>query len=210
MSNSDPKYIYIFFRRLHVVCPSSARWRTLPINSLPVSLLGTSHCMPLHAGALIRPPMSGRKSQVNCLTQMCYPGGGGGGGGHPRYLFRGRNGRFKTPACPRFCKWRVLFCTQERIMGGQNPLTIHEIYASLTPSDSRSDVGSRRAWACLLSLMPLNRLLFLEKRWKKNLNFFLPFTLAPSYNTVNWGEKKKLNLFFPDHYRKGRKIYFKH
>ena len=32
-------------------------------------------------------------------------------------------------------------------MGGQNPLTIHEIYATLTPSDSRSDVGSQRAWA---------------------------------------------------------------
>ena len=25
--------------------------------------------------------------------------------------------------------------------GGQNPLTIHEIYAALTPSDSRSDSG---------------------------------------------------------------------
>ena len=26
-------------------------------------------------------------------------------------------------------------------MGGENPLTIHEIYAALAPSDSRSDVG---------------------------------------------------------------------
>ena len=26
-------------------------------------------------------------------------------------------------------------------MGGENPLTIHEIYAALTPSDSRSDSG---------------------------------------------------------------------
>ena len=25
--------------------------------------------------------------------------------------------------------------------GGQNPLTIHEIYAALTPSDSRNDSG---------------------------------------------------------------------
>ena len=32
-------------------------------------------------------------------------------------------------------------------MGGENPLTIHEIYAALTPSDSRIDVGSRRARA---------------------------------------------------------------
>ena len=28
-------------------------------------------------------------------------------------------------------------------MGGENPLTIHEIYVALTPSDSRSDVGFR-------------------------------------------------------------------
>ena len=27
-------------------------------------------------------------------------------------------------------------------MGGQNPLTIHEIYAALTPSDCRSDWAS--------------------------------------------------------------------
>ena len=49
---------------------------------------------------------------------------------------------FKTSACPRFCKRRVLFCTQVRSMGVENPLTIHEIYAALTPSDSRSDWAS--------------------------------------------------------------------
>ena len=27
-------------------------------------------------------------------------------------------------------------------MGGENPLTIHEIYAAVTPSDSRSDRAS--------------------------------------------------------------------
>ena len=147
-SKTAEKKIF-FFHSFHVVCPSPARWRTLPINSLPVSLLGTGHCMPLYAGALIRSPMSGRKSQVSRLTQLFYPGGisGSEGGPNPRYLFCGRNGLFKTSACPRFCKWRVLFCTQERSMGGQNPLTIHEIYAALTPSDSRSDVCSQRAWA---------------------------------------------------------------
>ena len=31
--------------------------------------------------------------------------------------------------------------------GGQNPLTIHEIYSALTPSDSRNDSG-------LTSLLP--------------------------------------------------------
>ena len=32
-------------------------------------------------------------------------------------------------------------------MGGENPLTIHEIYAALTPSDSRSDWASESAAA---------------------------------------------------------------
>ena len=54
-------FLNFFFHSFHVVCPSPARWRTLPINSLPVLLLGTGHCMPLYAGALIRSPMSGRK-----------------------------------------------------------------------------------------------------------------------------------------------------
>ena len=54
---------------------------------------------------------------------------------------------FKTSACLRFCKRRVLFCTQVRSMGGENPLTIHEIYAALTPSDSRSDWASESAAA---------------------------------------------------------------
>ena len=34
-----------------------------------------------------------------------------------------------------------------RTYGGQNPLTIHEIYAALTPSDSRSDWASEFAAA---------------------------------------------------------------
>ena len=37
-------------------------------------------------------------------------------------------------------------------MGGQNPLTIHEIYAAVTPSDSRSDWASEFAVAHLLPL----------------------------------------------------------
>ena len=54
---------------------------------------------------------------------------------------------FKTPACPRFCKRRVLFFYPGTKYGGQNPLTIHEIYAALTPSDSRSDWASEFAAA---------------------------------------------------------------
>ena len=79
-------------------------------------------------------------------------GGGGGGtqvqrGAAPSLRISRKKGSFfKTSACPRFCKGRVLFCTHTKY-GGQNPLTIHEIYAALTPSDSRSDSG-------LTSLLP--------------------------------------------------------
>ena len=65
----------------------------------------------------------------------------GGGGGTRVTYFAVEGVLFKTSACPRFCKRRVLISTQVRSMGGENPLTIHEIYAALTPSDSRSDSG---------------------------------------------------------------------
>ena len=79
------------------------------------------------------------------------PGGGGGGGrnsgtegGRTRVTYFAEEGVFfKTSACPRFCKRRVLFCTQVRSMGGQNPLTIH----ALTPCDSRSNWVSEFAAA---------------------------------------------------------------
>ena len=35
------------------------------------------------------------------------------GGPHLRYVFRGEGVFFRTSACPRFCKRRVLFCTQK-------------------------------------------------------------------------------------------------
>ena len=43
---------------------------------------------------------------------------------------------FKTSESPRFCIKRVFFCNQVRSIGGENPLTIQEIYVALTPSDS--------------------------------------------------------------------------
>ena len=64
--------------------------------------------------------------------KISFPGGGGGGGGHLRYIFRGRRGLFLYPGTK---------------YGGQNPLTIHELYAALTPSDSRSDWASEFATA---------------------------------------------------------------
>ena len=56
----------------------------------------------------------------------------GGGGAPVLRILRKKGSSFKTSECPRFCKRRVLLCTQVQS-------TIHEIYAALTPSDSRSD-----------------------------------------------------------------------
>ena len=46
-----------------------------------------------------------------------------GGGGAPSVRISRKKGSFfKTSACPRFCKRRVLFCTQVRSMGVKIPL----------------------------------------------------------------------------------------
>ena len=57
------------------------------------------------------------------------PGGGGGGGhsgtegGRTLVTYFAEEGVFfKTSACPRFCKRRVLFCTKVRSMGVKIPL----------------------------------------------------------------------------------------
>ena len=65
-------------------------------------------------------------------------------GPHPRYVSRGRRGLFLRPphVCD-FVKEGYFFV----VFLGQNPLTIHEIYAALTPSDSRSDWASEFAAA---------------------------------------------------------------
>ena len=46
---------------------------------------------------------------------------------------------------------------------GENPLTIHEISAALTPSDSRSDWASESATGLLL---PLNRQRIIKSKVK--------------------------------------------
>ena len=91
---------------------------------------------------------------------MLRVGGGGGGGGVGYFgALRYRGGHicltyfaeegvlFKTSECPRFCIKRIFFFNQVRSMGGgggdENHLTVHEIYAALTPSDSRSDMVFR-------------------------------------------------------------------
>ena len=69
-------------------------------------------------------------------------------GGRTRVTYFAEEGVFfKTSACPRFCKRRVLFCTLVRSIGGENPLILHEIYAAEMPSDSRSDWASEFAAA---------------------------------------------------------------
>ena len=55
------------------------------------------------------------------------PGGGGGGGGTQVQrgalrISRKKGSYFKTSACPRFCKRRVLYCTQVRSMEVKIPL----------------------------------------------------------------------------------------
>ena len=80
------------------------------------------------------------------MTFVCRcaftPGGGGGTrvqrGAAPKLRISRKKGSFfKTSACPRFCKRRVLFCTQVRSMGVKIPVQS----TNLTPSYSRSDSG---------------------------------------------------------------------
>ena len=76
------------------------------------------------------------------------PEGGGGHsgteGGRTRVTYFAEEGVFfKTSACQRFCNRRV----RSMVGGGENPLTIHEIYAALTPSHSRGDWASEFAAA---------------------------------------------------------------
>ena len=74
--------------------------------------------------------------------------GGMGGGGtqvqrgpHLRYVFRGGRGLFSRPPHVRdFVKEGYFFVPRCEVWGS-NPLTIHETYAALTSSDSRSDSG---------------------------------------------------------------------
>ena len=69
------------------------------------------------------------------------------GGSHLRYVFRGRRGLFLRPPHVRdFVKEGYFFVPRYEVWGS-NPLTIHKIYAALTPSDCRSDWASEFAAA---------------------------------------------------------------
>ena len=89
-----------------------------------------------------------------CIHQSYFvktcPGGGAlryRGGPHLRYVFRERRGLFLRPLHVRdFVKEEYFFVPRYEVWG-QNPLTIHEINAALTPSNSRSDWASESAAA---------------------------------------------------------------
>ena len=105
-----------------------------------------------HAGAHRKslsswgPQASTGSRGLGSLICVLSPGGGGAlryrGGPHPRYVFRGGCDLFLRPPHVRdFVKEGYFFVTRYEVWG-QNSLTIHEIYAALTPSDSRSDWAS--------------------------------------------------------------------
>ena len=62
-----------------------------------------------------------KKTVKTCIVTLARGGGGGtqiqwGPHQRNRDVFRGRRGLFKTSACPRFCKRRVLICIQVQSM----------------------------------------------------------------------------------------------
>ena len=74
----------------------------------------------------------------------CNPGRGGGGhsgteGAAPALRISRKKGSFLRPPHVRDFVKEEYFLYPGTKYGGQNPLTIHEIYAALTPSYSRSD-----------------------------------------------------------------------
>ena len=53
----------------------------------------------------------------------------------------------RPPHVRNFVKEGYVFVPRNEVAGGENPLTIHEIYAVMMPSDSRSDWASESAAA---------------------------------------------------------------
>ena len=90
---------------------------------------------------------------VWCSSRFNPGGGGRGGGGWHSgtegdrtrvTYFAEEGGLFKTSACPRFCKRRVLFCAPGTMYGGsKSPLQSTKYTRLWLPSDSRSDWAFR-------------------------------------------------------------------
>ena len=97
-------------------------------------------------------PVIVRPARTNCTIVVFSPvyghpwAGWGEGDGYsgtegaaPALCISWKKGSFfRPPQFHDFVKEGYFFCTQVRSMGGKNPLTIHEIYAALTSSDSLS------------------------------------------------------------------------
>ena len=95
------------------------------------------------------------------------PGGGGTrvqrGAAPSLRISRKKGSFFKTSACPRFCKRRVLFCTQVRSMGVKIPLQSTKytrLWRRVTPEVTQ---GFR---VCCRDLLPLNKQRII-KSWVK-------------------------------------------
>ena len=108
------------------------RWRVRAELSDPKRTKGSFRCM-VSIDRFTHTPFFIRRA--GCHTSLGFPvsgGGGGGGGGGGTQVQRGaapalriprkKGSFFKTSACPRFCKRRVLFRSQVRSMGVKIPL----------------------------------------------------------------------------------------
>ena len=68
-----------------------------------------------------------------------------GGGGAPALRISRKKGSFLRPPHVRDFVKEVYFLYPGTKYGGQNPLSIHETYAAVTPSDSQSILASEFA-----------------------------------------------------------------
>ena len=115
---------------------------------------------------------------MTVVSYISTRGGGGGGalryrgGPQQSYVFRGGRGLFLRPPHVRdFVKEGYFFVSRYEVWGGgggENPLTIHEIYAALTPSDSQRD------WASEFDAVTCCRETG-RRLWNLKLKYVLPF-----------------------------------
>ena len=126
----------------------------------------------LHSRDCFENEKYGDFKKLSKLVLYHWPRGGEAlrysGGPHQRNrdVFRGRRGLFKTSACPRFCKRRVLICIQVQSMVGgggwkspYNPRNIHGSDAEWLPKW----LGFR---VCCRHLLPLNRQRIIKSKVK--------------------------------------------
>ena len=121
--------------------------KTLTFSSLKTPLLLSKHWHWMNGN-----------TYLNFRLYNSLPGGGGTevqrGAAPSLGISRKKGPFFKTSACPRFCKRRVLFCTQVRSMGVKIPLQSTKytrLWRRVTPEVTQ---GFR---VCCRHLLPLNK-----------------------------------------------------